>query len=173
MTGVPGLEHLQKANTLGLPRALRRDADDLEAKLSYAAEKGAKKKAFRDELRNFKNEINDVAVLRSGDCAPNRYSSSAEYDYKLSMTDQTGMTLLLKLSFSSFVIVMPGTTDSQSLSKSLNLEATIDLEDLRRYPPITHSKNECIRDGQMSTQYNVTLTTPAPKHSMKRDSSMI
>ena len=74
--GNSGLEHLQKANTLGLPRALRRDADDLEAKLSYAAEKGAKKKAFLDKLAELQNEINGVAVLRSGDCAPNRNSSS-------------------------------------------------------------------------------------------------
>ena len=89
------------------------------------------------------------------------------------MTDQTGMTLLLKLSFSSFVIVMPGTTDSQSWSKSLNLEATIDLADFRPDPPITHSKNECIRDGQMSTQYNVTLTTLSPKTFHETGSSMI
>ena len=51
------MAHLQKANTLGLPRALRRDADDLEAKLSYAAEKGAKKKAFLDKLVNFKTRL--------------------------------------------------------------------------------------------------------------------
>jgi hypothetical protein len=51
----PALEHLQKAENLGLPKGVQNDADQLEAKLAYDAKKKAQKDAFAGKFAEFYN----------------------------------------------------------------------------------------------------------------------
>lgn len=55
------LQHLQKANSLGLPSSVKSDAEELEAKLSYDEKREARKGAFSAKLQELQREINDVA----------------------------------------------------------------------------------------------------------------
>ena len=55
------LQHLQKANSLGLPSSVKSDAEELEAKLSYDEKREARKGAFSVKLQELQKEINDVA----------------------------------------------------------------------------------------------------------------
>lgn len=61
----PALEHLKKAESLGLPKNLHNDADQLEAKLSYDVKAEAKKQAFSTKLLQLKAAIEKNA---KGEC---------------------------------------------------------------------------------------------------------
>lgn len=53
----PALDHLQKAEGLGLPKNLRDDANQLEAKLTYEVKRDAKKETFSAKMLELKEEM--------------------------------------------------------------------------------------------------------------------
>lgn len=66
----PALEHLQKAETLGLPKTLRNDADQLDAKLSYEAKRRAKLQSLPTKLQELEAQVNEGAHTRHDPVLP-------------------------------------------------------------------------------------------------------
>jgi hypothetical protein len=59
----PAFEHLQKAENIGLPKALQNDADQLEARLSYDAKRKAKLDTFPVKVQEFQKQVNEGTIM--------------------------------------------------------------------------------------------------------------
>jgi hypothetical protein len=62
----PALEHVQKAERLGLPKNLQNDADQLEAKLSYEIETHKKKRIEQQKAEEFSSKLSDITKSIKG-----------------------------------------------------------------------------------------------------------
>jgi|ERR1017187_959523 tetratricopeptide (TPR) repeat protein len=60
------LEHLEKAESIGLPKNLQNDADQLEAKLSYEIETDKKKRVEQQKAEEFSSKLSDITKSIKG-----------------------------------------------------------------------------------------------------------
>jgi tetratricopeptide (TPR) repeat protein len=75
------LQHLQKAETLGLPKSLQNDADQLEAKLSYEVEKENKSRADEAKRKELSDRIHTAlnGIGQQYSCSLNARGSQSGY----------------------------------------------------------------------------------------------
>ena len=128
------LDHLQKSTSLGLPKTIRNDADQLEAKLSYDLKRETRKEAFSAKLLELQKEINGTA---KGECLyennPTQrggYHYNESYSYSLDLQNNS-RKLVVAITYYNNVLAPGPSGFATDYSRAANHGwATFDLTDL-------------------------------------------
>jgi hypothetical protein len=138
------LDDFQKAISLGLPKTMKNDADELEAKLSYEVKKEAKKQALSQKLLELQKEIKDLA---GGQCrydndlgyASSHQAESYSYDLSLPVASVPRLRIHEKLfeSSSDFTSLDTSGNSNSNFTHQSDIDFDFDLPDLA--PDVTIS----------------------------------
>jgi hypothetical protein len=91
----PALEHLQEAETLGLPKTLQNDADQLEAKVTYDVKKEVKKQAFSAKFLQLQKDVIDGHFSCDNTATDNDYGIEGWEDSLQSLDDPHKVSIVL------------------------------------------------------------------------------
>jgi hypothetical protein len=126
----PALEHLKRAENIGLPKALQNDADQLEAKVTYDVMKEARKDAFSAKLLELKEEMKEGKAF--GTCVdPDNAPVKAimSWDYRIALQDNHNpRKIVIGIDYHDNTFFMKPFNGSQM--RGLNGTAALDFADL-------------------------------------------
>ena len=154
----PALEHLQKAETLGLPKTLQTDADQLEAKLAYDVKRKVKLDAFSAKLLDLSKQVAAAANFNCSDpfrAKGNPFAGETEdwgsdrWSYDLRLSDSPHKVTLLS---SHYYSLAKGTKPGTKWSNVL--EVTFDPAEL---DPNIGGGNRVTACHEPNTGYNVPM----------------
>lgn len=151
------LDHLQKATSLGLPKAMRNDADELEAKLSYQVLRDAKNDALLDKLIGLAKQVDSQLGKPLSECpSANTYNTFSTY--KLRKPEKGKTVLVIEVQKSNQL--SPGMNPSNQPYFPLdtaNLALQFELADVSA--DITISEGSLYVCGQSAPGYDVNIHT--------------
>lgn len=155
---VPALEHLQKAEMLGLPKTLQNNAEQLEAKLGYDVKRKVKLDAFSARLLDLRKQVAAAAHFNCSDpfrAKGNPFKGETEdwgsdsWSYDLRLSDSPHKITLASVHYYSLA---KGTSSGTKWSNVL--EVTFDLADL---DPNIKGGNRPTACHEPDTGYNVPM----------------
>jgi hypothetical protein len=156
----PALEHLQKAESFGLPKSLRNDADQLEARLSYDVKRKAKLDAFSAKLQEFQKEVNEDTVTNTDQGNHADYRHDFTCAYKLTLDGKSISSAALNWDYHEYsaVAASPVNGPANSYHQHYYGEALFSLADFVPDVQITEQ-----HIGFNCGAYAVTAKTERPK----------
>jgi tetratricopeptide (TPR) repeat protein len=154
-----GLEHLQKAEVLGIPKSLQNEADQLEAKLAYEMQRQAKKEAFNAKLPELQKNLDAQSLCDNGGAQTARDWRSEQFFFNNVVVQNNSRKVTLHLHYTQYNMPTRGPAQNGDGDGI----ATFDLAELSPDVSIQQQPSFCM-DGSFVYVLVIKSKSPAAIH---------